>query len=167
MPTMSRFARYRASVAARTLTVSSGTAAIPPFVAALTAEVRTELARALRDAASADNEQALLDAVRAVLATEEWDGEPVAVLFQTMDFDDGWFLVEHGAAVYFADGSVDDRIEFNRDVAHLLTKEFGACGRTTTALVDLRTGAIDVDDYRHDPHGELGLNRASGNADVH
>ncbi len=153
---MTDSADNRAAVAARTLTELARTdTGIAQFASSLTPQIRAALSTALEDAASADNDRALITAIKNVLATEAPGHEPTGVLFHTMAYAAGCFLVERGE-VYFADGTTG-HIDFGRDVELLLTAEFGARGERTTLLVDLRDDTIDVDDYDRDVRGTLGF----------
>ena len=161
---MTRMPDLRAAAAALVLTGPSGTdtTALTRFATRLTAQARETLREALREAASSDNDRRLIAAIRPALAAAGIGDEAAGVLFHTMDFDNGYFLVEYGT-VYFSDGDVDDHFDFGREVSRLLTDEFGPRGEKTTVLVDLRTNTVDVDDYRDDPVGELGLRRSPEN----
>lgn len=156
---MAHFPHARAAIAAQMLTgLTSGDAGpLFRFAYQLTAETREALAKVLREARSVDNDRRMFDTIHTVLAATHPDLEPVAVLFRTRDYDDGWFLVPEGY-VYFTDEDCDCDVDFGAPVRAVLTEEFGRRVEATTVLVNLRTFTVEVDDYGHDnPRPELNL----------
>lgn len=114
------------------------------LLANLTAEQRQGLRRDLRRADTRTAEAAMLAKIRETVAAACPDEEVAGVVFTTMEFDNGYFLSDITAEVYFADGS-SWGVEF--DIADLLTAEYGACGVKAALMVDLRTGTFTFDDY--------------------
>jgi hypothetical protein len=122
---------------------------------------RDRLADALRHATTAQRYQEIVDTVREVLAREEPERPAVAVVFTTMDWDNGYFLTATGR-VLFADGSVDE-VEFD-DIDEVFTDEIGVVGSSFGLGVDVRTGEVDTDDYADNLYEHLGYVAAIANA---
>jgi hypothetical protein len=115
-------------------------------IAQLDEQTRTRLATALRDYQDGANDRDLIAAVRDALAADHTFDQPViGVLFDTMEYDNGYFLTENATAL-FADGTVDI-LDLGSDVDDALTKTFGCVGQKFTVAVDLRDDSIDDDDY--------------------
>lgn len=114
---------------------------------------RDRLADALRHAATAQRHGYVVDTVREVLAREEPGRPAVAVVFTTMEWDNGYFLTGTGR-VLFADGSADD-VEFD-DIDEVFTDEIGVVGSSFGLGVDVRTGEVVTDDYVDNVYEQLG-----------
>lgn len=114
---------------------------------------RDRLADALRRAATAQRYHDIVHTVREVLAREEPDRPALAVVFTTMEWDNGYFLTATGR-VLFADGSVDD-VEFDH-LDEVFTDEFGVVGSSFGLGVVVRTGEVHTDDYVDHLYERLG-----------
>lgn len=123
------------------------------WVSDLDSGQRDRLADALRHAVTAQRYRDMLDIVREVLAREEPDRPAVAVVFTTMEWDNGYFLTATGR-VLFDGGSVDD-VEFD-DIDELFTDEIGVVWSSFGLGVDVRTGEVDTDDYVDNLFEQLG-----------
>lgn len=109
--------------------------------------VRDRIRDALRDYASAENGRTIMATIREVLAREAPEQTVVGVVFETMEFDNGYFVSTFGDAL-FTDGTTE-HIDF-RELDETFSDEFGARGSDFTVTVDLRPGTregIDTDDY--------------------
>jgi hypothetical protein len=121
---------------------------------------RDTLRDLLREAQDADGEQALLTEITQRLAADPQglDGHAARwVIFTVREWDDGYFLTGSDATVYFADG---DKVPFDFDgcsVDDILTDLYGARGSTAALGVDLRTGALEFDDYHDNVPDLLGI----------
>ncbi len=125
----------------------------------LEAAGRGSLMSALRGAERADDDAALVAAVRAHVAAQGYgaDRVPVAAVFAAKEWDNGHFLSECGL-LFFADGSAED-IDMYDTIDELLNAD-GACGSDAALGVDLRTGKVTADEYGHTVYQTLGLTAA-------
>lgn len=110
-----------------------------------------DLAVELGRANCAANDERLVEILRLSLVDQE-----IAVVFHTMDFDDGDFLVTSSAKIYFDDGTVLEYIDLPGEVDDILT-EYGPVGPHAALGVDLRTSRVEFDTYGHKVPGRLGL----------
>lgn len=121
---------------------------------------RDTLRDLLREAQDADGEEALLTEITQRLAAcpQDLDGRAVRwVIFGVQEWDNGYFLTGSDATVYFADG---EKVPFDfhgSSVDDILTDLYGARGSTAALGVDLRTGAVEFDDYRDNVPDLLGI----------
>jgi hypothetical protein len=98
--------------------------------------------------AESDNETRLVEVVRAAIAEARpsLPADPVAVLIDTTEWDNGWFYSDYMTLV-FAD---DSRAPLDVDAADVLadmTHAHGPIGAQACMVIDLATGDIDCDDY--------------------
>lgn len=123
------------------------------WVSGLDSGLRDRLSDALRHEETAQRYREIVGTVREVLAREQPDRPAVAVVFTTMEWDNGFFLTATGR-VLFADGSTDD-VEFD-DIDEVFTDEFGVVGSSFGLGVHVRTGEVDTDDYVDNLYEHLG-----------
>jgi len=101
----------------------------------------TVLERPATEDESAARWESFVDAVRATVAREAPDDEAVAVVFATVEYDEG-FMVGSSGFVLFADRSTDDIVHCE-GVDELSREVIGVVGRKFGLGVDLRTGDVD------------------------
>lgn len=109
---------------------------------------RDRLSDALRDLDESATSDTIIDSVRASVAAQDYPQDepyPVAVLFTTMEFDNGHFVHGDYGTVVFLDGNKDENVEFN--LMSEFTDLYGTVGGDAGVLVDLRAGTIEFDDY--------------------
>lgn len=141
-----RYRTHRRSVAARAVIDTTDDDTIAASVRGLDGGLRFRIMRALVDAQSADNDNALLEEVRDILAEDRPGCEAVAVLFTTTSYDNGYFLDPGSADVLFADGTIESGMDFGEGVNKTLTAEFGIRGPEFSVVLNLRTGDLDEED---------------------
>lgn len=128
----------------------------------LDATTRDHLLHLLQEAQRADQDEALITAIKERLAARprEFDGRvPCWVIFRTEEWDNGHFLTGSEASVYFADG---DHVPFDfwaSSVDDILTDMYGARGSTAALGVDLREDILEFDDYADNVPDLLGIPR--------
>jgi hypothetical protein len=125
---------------------------------------RDELLRRLRESRDADQDQALLDAIREHLATNRRElgrRRPRWVIFGTMEWDNGHFLTGTTATVCFASGDHVPVDFHGSGVDELLTDMYGACGPMAALGVDLRNASLEFDDYADNVPDLLGIPAAN------
>jgi hypothetical protein len=81
----------------------------------------------------------------------------LAVIFHTMECDNGHFLTGTTAAVYFANGDHVPVDFHGSGVDELLTAMYGARGATAALGLDLRDGTLEFDDYADNVPDLLGI----------
>ena len=126
----------------------------------LDSETRDDLLRRLRHSLAADQDQALLDAIRYHLATNRRElgrRRPRWVVFATMEWDNGHFLTGTTGTVYFANGDHVPVDFHGSGVDELLTAMYGARGATAALGLDLRDGTLEFDDYADNVPDLLGI----------
>lgn len=114
------------------------------WVAGLTDDQRDRLRRSIERIDSASTDETILSSVRERLAEFGDDNPAVCVVFDTTEWDNGYFLTSEGF-VLFADGTTD-HLDFDDIDAHF-TDEFGTRGPSFGLAVDLRRNKLDPDDY--------------------
>ena len=126
----------------------------------LDSETRDALLRRLRKSLAAEQDQALLDAIRYHLATNRRElgrRRPRWVIFGAMEWDNGHFLTGTTATVYFANGDHVPVDFHGSGVDELLTDMYGARGPMAALGVDLRTARLEFDDYADNVPDRLGI----------
>lgn len=114
------------------------------WVAGLTDDQRDRLRRSIEQIDSTSTDETILSSVRERLAEYGDDNPAVCVVFDTTEWDNGYFLTSEGF-VLFADGSTD-HVDFD-DIDDHFTVEFGTRGASCGLAVDLRGNKLDLDDY--------------------
>lgn len=124
----------------------------------LTSAQRKIVSDALRQADAAESDLNLIALVRADLRKTfgKRAKEATAVVFHTMEYDNGHFINDFGT-VYFSDGTKDD-LELGEDGNPLLNVG-GACGSDAALGVDLRTGKVEFHAYSHTVYKTLRIAR--------
>ena len=118
------------------------------FVAALTDEQLEEQAAILRAERDRRRLILILEGVRAAVAKVDHEGDtPVAALFETMGFDDGYFLTSNFHILYAEPGAVDGNGKVDGAIDGLITDQYGSDGEGAALAVNLITGAQDFDTY--------------------
>lgn len=113
------------------------------------------LLKALRKRFDAGVDAVLLSAIRDQLAQDVAGREAVAVVFNTMDFDNGSFFTDIGAEVYYSDGS-KDHVDFSVD--DQLTDGYGRVPEQALLGVNLRTGELEYEeDVPNEVYDRLGV----------
>lgn len=108
------------------------------FLASLDADTRTSVAKALREIADDENDRQLISEIRKVVAAQHLNGVK-AVVFETTEYPNGYYLDSASARVLFEDGTDDIDVDFGERVEELLTGIFGARGAGFTLSVNLQT----------------------------
>jgi hypothetical protein len=130
------------------------------MIEGLDAANREELWHLLRDARDADNTAALLDEITEHLAQhrQDFDGRtPRWIVFDTWEWDNGYFLTGSNAIAYFDDGD-HAPVDFDASsVDDVLTDLYGPCGSHAALGVDLRERVLEFDDYGDNVPALLGI----------
>jgi hypothetical protein len=126
------------------------------WVGSLTEQQRHRLDSALRDVEQAAHEEAVLILVGEALAEEEHHSEPVAVLFETIEYSQGYQLSSTGTVLY-ADGSTAVEFDFGDEVDAEFP--YGYRGADFALGIDLRTGEMTTDDHAKNIREQLGFPR--------
>jgi len=126
----------------------------------LDSTTRDELLHQLQDARDASQEAALIAEISEHLAAHPEDlygRQPRWVIFHTDEWDNGTFLTGSQATVSFDDGDHVAVGFAGSSVDDLLTDMYGARGAMAALGVDLRTGALEFDDYGDNVADLLGI----------
>jgi hypothetical protein len=113
-------------------------------VAALDETSRSLLADALRAVQDTNQNELILEKVRARIAGRYPFVDVRAVLFTSVEWDNGFFLDSTGT-VFFADGSSETGVTFECDSE--LTNAYGIVGAGSALAINIRTGETSFDDY--------------------